>query len=74
MHIRNYHVMREKVEKEEKGKRYLKYKRNISANNLVTSEKLSDQSAFSAASYLREVSEALQRIYSTILECKIKGY
>lgn len=74
MHITNYCViMREKLETGEKGKRCLKCKRNISANNLlVASEKFSDQSTFSAASYQWKGSEALQRIYSTILECKIK--
>lgn len=53
MHITNYHIiMREKLEKREKGKRCLKCKRNSSANNLlVASEKFSDQTAFSAASY-----------------------
>lgn len=53
MHITNYRViMREKLETGEKGKRYLKCKRNISANDLlVASEKFSDQSTFSAASY-----------------------
>lgn len=52
MNITNYPVMRERLEEEEKGKRYLKCNRNISANNLlVASEKFSDQSAFPAASY-----------------------
>lgn len=62
MLITNYHVMREKLEKGEKGKRYLKCKRNIFANNLlVASEKFSDQSAFSDASYQWEGSEVLQK-------------
>lgn len=65
--------MREKLEKEKKGKKGDIWNvRNISANTFpVTSEKISDQPTFSATSYQQEGSEPLQRIYSTILEFRI---
>lgn len=68
-------VMRERLEEEEKGKRYLKCNRNISANNfLVASEKFSDQSAFSAASYQWKGSETYKEYTVLFWNARSKDY
>lgn len=68
-------VMRERLEEEEKGKRYLKCNRNISANNfLVASEKFSDQSAFSAASYQWKGSETYKGYPVLFWNARSKDY